>query len=201
LKDPFFRVPDPTSAIVTRIDPEGVEGVAELKVYDGTNRLGWVESRNLVSVRVAMNLIPSAKVNPDGTYASNYGIPNGFVAKRRQRVPPDFSAVDAAISSMGQATMEQSRQDRIRTSFALRNNLLPGAAVPGIGVPSSSGIGSARQAASSGGVSPGSRSSGYYYGPRQPPGRYVGGQGSAHRGGHYENPYTGDRYQAGSNRR
>jgi hypothetical protein len=144
LKDHFFRLTEATSAIVVRMNPDGVDGVAELKVLDGTDRLGWVESRNLVSVRVAMNLVPAAKVLPDGTYASNYGIPNGFVAQRRHRVQPDFSQVEAAIASMGQATMEQARQDQMRVNFALRNNLLPGAAVPGIGVPSFPGTGSTR---------------------------------------------------------
>jgi hypothetical protein len=47
----------------------------------------------------------------------------------------------------------------------------------------------------------GSQSSGYYYGPRQPPGYYAGGQGSSHKGGTYINANTGNRYQAGSNRR
>lgn len=36
---------------------------------------------------------------------------------------------------------------------------------------------------------------GYYVGPRQPSGYYVGGVGSSHRGGHYVNSFTGNHYQ------
>lgn len=37
--------------------------------------------------------------------------------------------------------------------------------------------------------------SGYYQGPRQPPGYYFGGVGSSHRGGKYINPFTNNHYQ------
>jgi hypothetical protein len=43
--------------------------------------------------------------------------------------------------------------------------------------------------------SPRSSSRGYYRGPRQPAGTYMNGVGSSHKGGHYTNPYTGNRYQ------
>ncbi len=40
-----------------------------------------------------------------------------------------------------------------------------------------------------------SKSRGYYRGPSQPSGNFTSGLGSSHKGGHYQNYNTGNRYQ------
>jgi hypothetical protein len=164
VQDPTFDIPRGTRAIVVRIEPKDVTGVAEVKVYDGTDRLGWLETSSLTTIKSTMVFaVPNARLNarldpPKITALSNgsssstdpikpYGV--RVTSRRRARKLPDFSQVDAAIAGMG--------------------------------FNATSGFGSF--------------GGGYYSGPRQPPGQYVGGTGSSHKGGHYMNPATNNHYQ------
>ena len=127
LRDPAFSVPPGTRAIVVRIAPQGIPDVAEVKVYDGTNRLGWIETSGLAPVAVVVaRQIPAARPAPAEklVLAPDAVKPYGVQVQRRRsrRRLPDFSAVDDAIAGMAaqsQAAYDQqlSRQEASRQSL------------------------------------------------------------------------------------
>lgn len=171
LREPTIPLVAPNRAIVTRVRPEGTEGVIEVKLYDGTDRLGWLEDTGLTSVRSQVAASPSVGTSPNPTTAVesfSYVGRSAYNNKPRRRRPQDFSAIDAVIGDM--------------QSYAMANRYV---------IVNPYDIPSARSAGGSG-TNPGG---GYYYGPRQPAGTYAGGIGSSHKGGTYTNAATGNRYQ------
>ena len=164
--DPTLSVESDTRAIVSRSEPDGVAQVVEVKLFDGTNRLGWMSDSKLVATRSAFKparvmartepRLPEAQPVKDSTQEEkSYGVRVTARRQPRRGHLPDFSTVDAAMTSMMSATMSNG----------------------------------------SSGSSQGSQSGGYYTGPHQPGGTYIGGSGSSHKGGTYSNSFTGDHYQ------
>ena len=105
LGDPTFLVPGGPHALVVRVAPERTAGVVEIRLFDGTHRLGWLEDVGLTSVRadLARRPIDPPPPAPDGAsvprhQVKGYGVVVDPRFGRRHGHAPDFAAVDAMVA-------------------------------------------------------------------------------------------------------
>lgn len=107
LQDQSFEVTRGTHAIVMRVAPDGVEGVVEVKIFDGTNRLGWVEAALLTVLgppgNRQANLQPteSTRSVPSRRRPTN----TSAIHKRRQLQNQRLARIDAMLGGMMQAAL------------------------------------------------------------------------------------------------
>ena len=109
LRDQPIRVAPNTKAIVTRVAPAGLAGVVEVRVFDGTSRLCWLDEVGLAPVRPPSASLPApsagqavasrSRLSQAGRVASDPS-PRRKVDLRR------FDQVDAAVASMIQAALQ-----------------------------------------------------------------------------------------------
>ena len=104
LRDAMIAVAPRTRAIVLRLAPEGLAGVAEVRLFDGTDRLAWLAADDLSPIRPPASAAAPATQRSTATSASiaRYGRSSGPRPRRRR---PDFRQVDAAIASMLRAAL------------------------------------------------------------------------------------------------
>ncbi len=123
--DRVFRLAAGSRMIVTRINPEQTVDVAEVRIYDGTNRLGWISTSFLRSLERPVRLDAAPKIvkiampPPD---PRNRGGP----MRRRVRRRPDFSTVDAVIYFGLRTMFYQHEQEQMRINNEVKMGLLPG---------------------------------------------------------------------------
>ena len=103
LREGSFAVPPGTRAIVLRTSPADLEGVVEVRVFDGTNRLAWLVAAGLTALtsgnasRGEASPADPASLSRVASRSAGGQEPS---PRKRRKYRPDFRAVDAAITSM-----------------------------------------------------------------------------------------------------
>ena len=102
LREPALVVKPGTRALVTRIAPGSLPGVVEVKLFDGTNRLCWLEDVGLPTPPPSMG--DPSEPNSAESSQSARPVSTGLRRPRRRKFRPDFSQVDAALARLADDT-------------------------------------------------------------------------------------------------
>ena len=102
LREPAYVVPPETRAIITRLAPDRLASVVEVKVFDGTDRLGWLEDVGLIAIRPPAN--DPGEVLFRATFDRSrerkpHEAARAVRPNARRGHLPDFAAVDAMLAT------------------------------------------------------------------------------------------------------
>lgn len=108
LQDETITIRHPTRGIVTRVAPDGMTGVVEIKLFDGTNRLGWLEIAGVIGQTGGGDRRTDAKPTGSPASASSAGQRSRTRTLRKHRLMQRqrLAAIDAALGRMLQAALQ-----------------------------------------------------------------------------------------------
>ncbi len=108
LQEQSFQVSVGTRGIVVRVAPEGMAGVVEVKIFDGTNRLGWVEAASLTVLGPPTNR--QGAIESKGLTGPTPGTlrptNTSTIHKRRQLHNQQLARIDALLGGIIQAALQ-----------------------------------------------------------------------------------------------
>lgn len=101
-KDPLIAVTKPTPAVVLRVNPEQVLGVVEVKLRDGTDRIGWLEPTDPKEPlsTTALTVTAAKRADPSPRVAGNEVKPYVQPYRKRKYRRQDHAAIDMAMQEM-----------------------------------------------------------------------------------------------------